>query len=173
MNLVLIGYRGSGKTTVGRMLADERDCAFVDTDELIAHRAGKSIADIFADDGEPVFRKQETDAIKLATSQSGRVISVGGGAIESEKNRKTLRSYGTVVWLEAPAAILWQRISGDVATASQRPDLAGGGLQEVEAVLARRAAWYAETAHFVVRVSDRTPRQVMSDIEEWLALQGR
>ena len=172
MNVVLIGYRGSGKTTVGRLLAEDLDLGFVDTDELITHLAGKSIAELFAEEGEPAFRVREADAIKLAISKPDRVISVGGGAVESRENCTRLRGYGTVVWLEAPADVLWTRIQADPATGQQRPNLTGGGLEEVQTVLARRAPLYAQAAHFVVRVSDGTPRRVMSDIQEWLAAQG-
>ncbi|HRX86410.1 MAG TPA: shikimate kinase AroL [Phycisphaerae bacterium] len=172
MNVVLIGYRGSGKTTVGRLLAEELDAAFIDTDELIAHMAGQTIAEIFAAEGERGFRERESNAIRMATAKPNRVISVGGGAVESADNRKRLRGYGTVVWLEAPASILWKRIQADPASGAQRPNLASGGLAEVEEVLARRVPLYAETAHLVVRVGDGTPRRVMSDIQEWLAAQG-
>jgi shikimate kinase len=170
MNLVLIGYRGSGKTTVGRLMAADHEAGFIDTDELIVHQAGQSIAEVFADEGELGFRKREAEAIRLATAGKERVISVGGGAVESAANRKALRGYGTVVWLEAPAEVLWRRIREDANSVKQRPDLAGGGLDEVREVLARRAPLYAETAHCVVRVADRTPRQVVADIEQWLAL---
>lgn len=169
MNVVLIGYRGSGKSTVGKMLAEAQGCGFVDTDELIAHLAGCNIAVIFEREGEGGFREREAAAIKLATSKANRVISVGGGAVESAENGKLLRAYGTVVWLEAPVEVLWQRIQVDPATDVSRPDLAGGGLEEVRRVLARRVPLYAETSHVVVRVGSRTPREVVSDIEAWLA----
>jgi shikimate kinase len=91
--------------------------------------------------------------------------------VERADNRTLLRGYGMVVWLEAPADALWQRIQADPATDASRPDLAGGGLEEVRRVLARRAPMYAETSHVVVRVGSRTPREVVSDIEAWLAAQ--
>lgn len=172
MNIVLIGYRGSGKTTVGKLLAEEEDAGYIDTDELIVHMAGRSIAEIFAAEGEAGFRTREAAALKLAMAKPNRVISVGGGAIESKDNRNRMRGYGTVVWLEAPPEVLWERIQADPASAGQRPNLTSGGLEEVREVLARRAPLYAEAAHIVVRAGGRTPRQVMSDIQEWLAAQG-
>lgn len=172
MNVVLIGYRGCGKTTVGRMLADRNDAGFIDTDALIVHQAGMSIADIFAAEGEPSFRKREEAAIRLATKTGGRIISVGGGAVESKSNRSALRSYGTVVWLQATAECLWQRISTDVASAEQRPDLAQGGLEEVRAVLERRTPLYAELSHLALTTDAQAPKTIVEDIEAWLRLQA-
>ncbi len=172
MGVVLIGYRGSGKTTIGRMLADSRGDAFIDTDEMIAHFAGCSIADIFAGEGEGGFREREGKAIAMATAGSGRVISVGGGAIESAENRRVLRDYGTVVWLSAPAEVLWKRISSDKGTAETRPDLAQGGFEEVVEILQRRSELYAKTAHVAVDVSKSSPRQVVKDIELLLSVMG-
>ena len=171
MNVVLIGYRGCGKTTVGRMLANRNDAGFVDTDELIVHQTGASIADIFANQGEPHFRKLEEAAIKMATKSVGRVISVGGGAVESKTNRSTLRGYGTVVWLQADVQTLWNRISSDAQSHGQRPNLAGGGLEEVEQVLNRRTPLYAELAHVAIATTNRHPNAIAEDIEAWLALQ--
>ncbi len=171
MNVVLIGYRGCGKTTVGRLLAERNNAGFIDTDELIVHQAGRTIAEIFASDGEPAFRKLEETAIKLATKSKGRVISVGGGAVESKANRSILRGYGTVVWLQADAESLWSRITSDGQSAEQRPDLAGGGLNEVQEVLMRRTPMYAELAHLAITTTDRHPNVIAEDIEAWLEIQ--
>ncbi len=171
MNVVLIGYRGCGKTTVGRILANRRDAGFIDTDELIAHQAGQSIAEIFASEGEASFRKREEAAVQLATQAGGKVISVGGGAVESTLNLATLRAYGTVIWLQAAADCLWQRISKDMASADQRPDLAQGGLEEVCAVLKRRTPLYAKLAHLALATDGRPPNAIAEDIEAWLGLQ--
>jgi shikimate kinase len=170
--VVLIGYRGSGKSTVGRLLADQREMGFVDTDALVTHLAGKEISSIFAEEGEAGFRKREAEAIKLALAAAGRVVSVGGGAVERAANRKALRRYGTVIWLEAPAEVLWDRIKGDPATAAQRPDLSVGGLAEIESVLARRNRLYAETSHLTVRVAGLRPSDIVDDIETLLATLG-
>ena len=169
MSVVLIGYRGSGKTTVGRLLADRRDAAFIDTDEMIVQFAGRSIAEIFEVEGEAGFRRREEQAIRMSTAQQGRIISVGGGAVDSEKNRRLLRDYGTVVWLEAPPETLWARMQDDRTTGDSRPDLGGGGLEEIREVLARRTPLYASTSHVAMHVATLTPKQVVSDIEAWLA----
>ncbi len=168
MNVVLIGYRGCGKTTVGRLLAERNYLPFIDTDELIVHQAGKSIAEIFATGGEPAFRKLEETAIKLATKSKGRIISVGGGAVESKANRSALRKYGTVVWLQADAESLWKRISSDKKSVDQRPNLAAGGLEEVRQVLEKRSPVYADLAHVAITTTDRHPSAIVEDIEAWL-----
>ena len=154
MNVVLIGYRASGKTSVGRLLADRLGTEFVDTDEIIAHQAGCSIAEIFATEGEEGFRARERAVIGSAVARPGKVISVGGGAVESADNRKRLRDYGKVIWLQAPADVLWRWMQEDADTAKNRPNLTQGGLAEVEEVQARREPLYAETAHVVIQVAD-------------------
>ena len=169
MSVILIGYRGSGKTTVGRLLAERRGVAFIDTDEMIVQFAGRSIAEVFRAEGEAGFRRREEQAIRMSTAQKGRIISVGGGAVESKENRRLLRAYGTVVWLEAPPETLWERMQEDRTTGDSRPDLGGGGLEEVREVLARRAPLYASTSHVALRVAGLTQEQVVSDIEAWLA----
>lgn len=168
MNVVLIGYRGCGKTTVGRLLAERYDVGFVDTDELIVHQTGKSIAEIFATDGETAFRKLEEAAIKLATKAKNRIISVGGGAVESNANRKALRKFGTIVWLQADAESIWHRISNDKLSRDQRPNLTVGGIEEVRSVLEKRSPIYAELSQIAVATSGRPAKDVAEDVSAWL-----
>ena len=99
--MVLIGYRGSGKTVVGRLLAGELGWPHVDTDLLIEDREGQSIAAIFKQDGEPRFRRIESEVIDGLAPRSPAVISIGGGAVADEHNRKRLKGLGFVVWLQA------------------------------------------------------------------------
>lgn len=146
MNLVLIGYRGSGKSSVARRLADTMKCQMIDTDELVVNDAGMSVADIFERESESGFRAREREAVKAATAVAVRIISVGGGAVESPENRRLLGDYGTVVWLDADPDTLWRRIRGDAQSASNRPDLTGGGLAEVESVVVRRRGLYESLA---------------------------
>src|SRR4029079_2417857 len=99
-HLLLIGYRGTGKTPVATLLAQELNCPVVDTDRLIAEREGKSIAVIFRDHGEPYFRDRETEALQLALQSPPQFISTGGGIVLREANRDLLRQ-GQVIWLRA------------------------------------------------------------------------
>jgi len=166
MSVVLVGYRGSGKTTVGRMLAGRLGWALVDTDELVVEIAGKSISRIFADDGEARFRELESAALQRALSVPNRVISTGGGIVTQEPNRKLLKSLGVpVIYLQADARTLWRRISHDARTAANRPALTalGGGLAEVEHLVGQRDPWYREVASHVIDAM-RNTRQITEEI---------
>src|SRR3954469_10965926 len=100
--IFLTGFMGVGKTTVGKLLAKERGVAFIDTDHWIEKHAGKTVAEIFAKDGEERFRELEREALaELARDSSSRVIGLGGGAILDPANQKILLETGTVVWLRA------------------------------------------------------------------------
>ncbi len=173
-NVVLIGYRGSGKTTVGRLLADRLEYAFVDTDALVVERAGKAIAAIFAEDGEVAFRRREADVIAEASRRSRVVLSAGGGAVLGEANVRRLRDCGTVFWLGADAETLWSRISRDAASAAGRPALTQrADLDEVRHVLGERETLYQGCAHHRVDVADRTPAEVVEVIEAILRRVGQ
>ncbi len=155
-NIVLIGYRGAGKTTVGRALAARLGWPFADTDALIEAEAGRSIADLFAAEGQAGFRRREREAIARVTAAVGQVIAVGGGAVTDPANLERLRSAGTVVWLTARAEVLWRRIRFDANTHRTRPGLTDeGGLQEVRTVLAHREAAYRAVAHLVLDTEER------------------
>lgn len=146
-NLILIGYRGSGKTCVGQRIAAVTGRAFVDTDDLIEAAAGRAISDIFESDGESEFRRLEADAIRRVAAGSRQVISVGGGAVLSRENRASLRAAGVCIWLKASPDVLWRRIEADEQSAARRPALtAAGGAAEVRQLLAAREQYYAELA---------------------------
>ncbi|HET6249598.1 MAG TPA: shikimate kinase [Tepidisphaeraceae bacterium] len=137
----LIGYRGSGKTTVGKLLADELHCRSVDIDQCIVSAAGKSIREIFEEAGEPAFRDLETKCIGEAMRLQNAVVSFGGGALDREENRKMMTAADCrLIYLRCEPAELLRRIRSDPQTAVNRPNLTalGGGIDEIQAVLARR-----------------------------------
>jgi shikimate kinase len=137
MSIVLIGYRGCGKTTIGRRLADRLWWPFVDTDDMVAKAAGKSIADIFEQHGEKRFRDLEADAVKEAAKLQEHVIALGGGAVLRRENVDVLRK------AEHDPAELYKRIQADPNTASRRPRLTPtGGLEEITTLLAEREPMY-------------------------------
>jgi shikimate kinase len=147
MSIILIGYRGSGKTTLGRRLADELRWPFVDLDERIVEAAGRTIKQIFEESGESAFRELESQHLAEVVVLKDHVISLGGGAILAEKNRRLVVGSGhPVVYLKAEPEELHRRIVADPATAAQRPGLTylGGSVEEVRALLARREALYQE-----------------------------
>ncbi len=149
--IALIGFRGSGKTSVARAVADLLGGGVIDTDDLVTARAGKSIADVFMDEGESVFRRFESEAIAGTVENPPTVISVGGGAVLDSANVRALREVCFVVWLTAPAEVLWQRIAADPASEVSRPSLTSdNGLDEVRAVLAERKDLYRSAAHATI-----------------------
>lgn len=144
MSVVLIGYRGSGKTTIGKRLADRLWQPFVDTDELIVRKAGKSIREIFEQQGEAAFRDLESTVVRDTLMLQEHVISLGGGALLREENRAALKASGhKVVYLKCEPAELYKRITADPESAATRPDLTdSGGLEEVTQLLAAREPTY-------------------------------
>lgn len=141
-NLVLAGPPGSGKSTVGRAAARMLRRPFVDTDRVVERRAGRPVARIFAELGEPAFRDLEAAAIAEAASRGGRVVAVGGGALQRPENLATLRRTGVIVALQARPEVIYHRIGGEAAGA-RRPLLAGPDpLQRLRELLAARAGVY-------------------------------
>src|SRR5947209_15995625 len=142
MQLVfLIGYRGTGKTTVARLLADKLGWGWTDADALVEERCGRSIRQIFAEDGEAGFRDQEALVLAELARQHKQVVATGGGIVLRPENRGLLKA-GKVVWLCAPADVLWQRLEQDATTLQRRPNLAQGGVAEIEDLLRLRAPHY-------------------------------
>ena len=164
MSTVLIGYRASGKTTIGRKLADHLWQKFVDTDDLIVAAAGKSIADIFAQQGEAHFRELEAQAVREAAKLPEHVIALGGGAALRADNREVIKAAGhRVVYLRCEPDVLHKRIQADPNTAEMRPNLTnlGGGEAEIRKVLSEREPIYRQFAHAELDVTNLTPEEAM------------
>ncbi|CAN5789270.1 shikimate kinase AroK [soil metagenome] len=157
--LALIGYRGSGKSTVGRLLADRLGRPFVDADKEIEARAGRSIASIFANQGEAAFRDLEAAVLlDLIGRTDGAVLATGGGVILRESNREALRRYGFVAWLTADPETLVKRLGSDPAG---RPALTSSGLLgEINEVLESRSPLYRAVADLSVDTSKDHPAEV-------------
>ncbi len=165
MNLVLIGSRGTGKSTVARLLAARLGWPTFDADVVIESRAGKSIAQIFADEGEPSFRDWESKIVAELAAIDQCVLALGGGAVVRPENRATIARQGHVVWLQASPETLWQRIQADQATAPRRPNLTPqGGITEIIATLDARAAIYRQCAQLEVDTQGKTPDEVAEAI---------
>ena len=161
----LIGFRGCGKTTAGRELARLLGGECVDTDDLVAERAGRSIADIFVNDAEVGFRKMESEVIGEVVQAPPAVISVGGGAVLNQRNVEDLRAVATVVWLTAPADVLYQRISTDSETQHSRPPLTQqSGIEDVRRLLAERSPIYQRASDFQIETVDREPGEIAEEI---------
>ena len=143
MNIVLIGYRCAGKSTVGKRLASRLRRRFVDTDDLIEQRQQTSIYDIVSSRGWGYFRKVEKDVIKEISAEDHLVIAAGGGVILDSENVAALKKNGLVVWLKADRQVLHSRMIQDPRTVVQRPSLTGkGALEELDEVMASRSPSY-------------------------------
>ena len=143
----LVGARGSGKSTVGRLLADRLGLPFVDADAELERANGRRIRDIFAEDGEPVFRALEVATLAGLLAGGPRVLATGGGAVLNPDTRRRLRGAGPVVYLRADPAALHARTAGD----PDRPPLTDLPPEdEVRAVLAERDPLYRRTATLVI-----------------------
>ena len=163
-HIVLIGFMGAGKSTVGRALAAELGRELLDTDQMIEEKAGCRITEIFARQGEPAFRRLEEEILKqLAEEKAPAVISTGGGMPVFEKNRPALRRLGTVVYLQVKPETVLKRLKGDTT----RPLLQGGGAESrVRELLAEREPAYRDTAHEVVPVDGMSADEVVRRIKE-------
>jgi shikimate kinase len=156
MNIVLIGYRGTGKSTIGKRLASKLWRDFVDTDAAIVEQAGRTIREIFETQGETAFRDLESAAIAQAAARDNLVIAAGGGAVLRAENVTALKRGGKIIWLRADPETLHARISADSATAETRPNLLFGGLEEIKSLLAQRTAHYQAAADVSLDVTRLT-----------------
>ena len=167
--LYLIGMMGSGKTTVGRLVATELGWPHVDSDDQVCARTGRTVREIFETDGEAAFRKEESAALEdAATHPADRatVVSVAGGAVLDEGNRRLLDATGLVVWLRAPAEVLATRVN---AGTDHRPLLGDDPERALADLDAQRRPLYEELADLTVDAADRTPGQIAAEILRWYA----
>jgi shikimate kinase len=162
MNLYLIGYRGTGKTTVGRLVAAARGWPCVDADEEIERRAGKTIAEIFQEQGEPAFRELEAAVVADFTTRTDHVVSLGGGAILRAESRKQLKASGKTVWLTAAPQTILARLEQDAWTRQRRPALTvhATPLAEIEHLLAAREPLYRECADQIIDTEGKSPEEI-------------
>lgn len=171
MNVLLIGYRGTGKTTVARQIAERLGWDWLDADVELERRAGKSIAAMFADDGEEAFRNLESEVLADVVKLDDKIVALGGGVVGREANRDLLRGRPGVVWLQASPETLHARIEADAVTAGRRPNLTlHGGLTEIAMLLAKREPWYRECAAVTIDTDAAPPDVAALQIIERLDL---
>jgi shikimate kinase len=170
-NLFLIGYRGTGKTTVAKILAEKIGWAWIDADTALEDRYGRSIRLIFAEEGEAGFREKEAALLEELCCSPNQIIATGGGVVLSAANRERLHASGRVVWLTADAQTLWQRLQADATTRERRPPLAGGGLAEIQHLLDVRAPLYQACADFAVDTTNISAEVVAGRIVDLLMFQ--
>ncbi len=165
MNIVLIGFRGTGKSTVGRLLAERLERDFIDSDKHIEDSTGKTIKSIFEDDGEEGFRQIEADTIAELSTEDNKVISAGGGAVLREKNVRNLKDNGFLVLLEATPEIIHSRIAKDEKTAQQRPSLTDKKpLEEIKHLIKQRKHAYKSATDFTINTSYVSCEDIVNEI---------
>jgi shikimate kinase len=165
MNLILIGYRATGKTTLAKRLAEHLGWEWIDADVEIERRAGKSIARMFAEEGEPAFRELEAAVIAELCGHKRLVLATGGGAPLRSESRQAMRSAGHVIWLTAGVDTILARMTGDPTTAERRPSLTNlPPREEIVAVLERRIPIYRETAHHIVDTENKLHDELVAEI---------
>ncbi len=160
-NIILVGFMASGKSHVGRILSERTGLPLVDADSVIVERAGKSIEQIFAYEGENAFRALERQVIAELCQDNGQIISAGGGAFVDPDNRRVMLQGGTVFCLQASPETVYQRLKADNDSGQAvRPLLAGADpLGRIRELLAQRAEAYGQ-AHHCIDTDELTPEEV-------------
>lgn len=168
--LTLVGFRGTGKTTIASLLASRLGCDWQDADVVFERRGGVTVADFFASHGEPAFRDRETELLGELLATCDGVLATGGGVVVREANRLLLANSGRpVVWLDATPERVRERLAADPATVARRPSLTGGDpFAEIERLLREREPFYAAVSDLRVDTSRMPPEAVVDRIAAWL-----
>ncbi|MAI70200.1 MAG: shikimate kinase [Rhodopirellula sp.] len=168
-HIYLTGFRGTGKTSVGALLARSLRRTVIDLDGVVAANVGKSISEIFQDGGEVAFRDLESTALESVSQTENAVISLGGGAILRAGNRAIIRSTGVCIWLDCDAETIIRRLQQDDASLEQRPALTTlDESQEIRELLKHRYPLYQEAADHRLDTAGQTIEQVADQTMEWL-----
>ena len=164
-NIYLIGYRCTGKSTIGKMLAASLRVPFIDTDDLIQEKTGMTIAEFVAASGWKAFRQMEKDVLKDCMGLETTVISTGGGIVLDEDNRTIIRENGFCIWLTADEATILERLSKDRHTDGLRPPLSDfDAATETREMMRIREPLYRQTRHLAIDTGMRTPEESVSII---------
>jgi len=164
-NLVLIGYRATGKSSVGAELARILRRVLVDLDQVLVAEAGESVAEIVARGGWEEFRRREKELVGRYSRRGGQVLATGGGVVLDPENVAALRGNGVIIWLTAEPAVIQARLEGDRPSQEFRPSLTGGGtVDEVLEVLKFREPLYRRAAQLIINTSQQSILQVVQEI---------
>ncbi len=165
MNIYLIGYRGSGKTSVGRILAAKLKRRFIDADGLLAELHGQTITEMVKDRGWEVFRRREKEILQHICMFDNCVIATGGGAVLDPQNVTRMKAGGKLVWLRATPETIRRRIQQDAHSADLRPSLtANGQIDEIEDVLTGREPHYQKAMDISVDTDGKTIESIADEV---------
>jgi shikimate kinase len=171
LNIALIGFRASGKSLLGNLLAKKLDLSFVDMDERLTAFFGKTIDQWVQSEGWESFRRAESELLRQLARERGLVVATGGGVILSVTNRSLLKDHFFVIWLKASPETTYSRMIDDPNTGTNRPAFTSLPLrEEIEKVLAERSILYQETAHLVLETDDAIPTELISVVMHQLWL---
>lgn len=169
-NIALIGFRASGKSLVGRLLARELNLSFVDMDERLVATFGKSIDQWVRSEGWGPFRNAESELLEQLAQQQGLVVATGGGVIVNTRNRHLLKEHFLVIWLKASPETTYERMLSDPNTRASRPAFTALPLQdEIQHIMKERTPLYRETAHLILETEDVLPAQLVATIQGRIA----
>ncbi len=169
MNIYLIGYRCTGKTSVGKALADKLEWQFIDADSYLVEKYGMTVAEIVSEGGWDSFRNKESDVVKILSELDMHVIATGGGVILRKENVKKLKESGKLIWLKATKENIKKRMLADMATEDQRPSLTSLELdKEIEETLLDRNPLYKDAMAFYVDTDDVNIDEVCETIAKRL-----
>ncbi len=169
-NLILIGFMGCGKTTVGALLAKRLGWTFIDTDRYIEQEQGKTVEAIFAEEGEQTFRGLERDCIARLSRRRHQVIATGGGAVKDADNVRALRETGCILYLRLPASALYERVANDDTRPLLKPYAGEEKRRRIEALLAERGALYEAACNQIIDGEGMNPEETVSLIRKRLGL---
>ena len=173
MKVILIGYRASGKTTVGKLLAMLIKVPFYDADSVVEEIGNAPVKNIIAHHGWEYFRKKETEAIQLLSAKGDCVIATGGGVILAAENVKLLKQMGAIIWLNATLKDIIDRLNEDAQNNATRPQFTTGDLaQETVDILAERLPLYKKTADFMINTAGKSAPQIAETIYHYLLEAG-
>lgn len=165
-NMFLIGFMGTGKTTLGQMLADRTGMKFIDLDSQIEEQTGKKIEKIFEDEGEVWFRKKETEMLSEYITQSNQVFSTGGGIVLNPYNVELMKENGIVIALKAEVETLWERLKDS----TNRPLLKNENPKEALRELYQQRMGLYDDAHISIQVDEYSPVELIQEIQAKISL---
>ncbi|MGB5216927.1 MAG: shikimate kinase AroL [Smithella sp.] len=173
MKIFLIGYRATGKSTVGRILSGRLKVAFCDTDTMVEQTAGMPIKEIVALEGWPSFRMKEKDAVQSLDQKDSCVVATGGGVILNSENVDFFKRSGLIIWLNAPLQDIVERLKRDALNEAKRPQFTAGNIiQETTEMMKQRFPLYESAADYTVDTFNKNPEQIVEETYQYLRKSG-